>query len=163
MKLISALVKGNVQNISACKELTKCYDAVTCPILKFAKGVAHETSFVANLPASWSAVALLQSGTYVHSTSNLFPLCCSSNDFTRSPSVPHKCQTTVPILILPFKSWGLFTCARATRILATGSIRERQLFCSARPEVWRLIESDVWSSKYSIWVLLIIKALNDED
>ena len=98
------LVKGNVQNISACKELTKSYNVVTCPILKFAKGVASNTSFEANLPAS---AALLQSGTYVHGTSNLF-LC----SFIVLPMTSHvdcplclkKCKTTVPILILPIES-----------------------------------------------------------
>ena len=141
-----------------CKELTKSYNAVTCPISKFAKGVAHETSFEANLPASWSAAALLQSGTYIHGASNPFPrfyFVLPMTSHVDRPPCLKKCQTTVPILILPFKSWGLFTCACATRILATASIRERWLFCSARPEVWWLIESDVWSSKYIRYMSLV--------
>ena len=38
---------------------------------------------------------------------------------------------------------GLFTWACATRILAVASIRERQLFRLARPEVQRQFESGV--------------------
>ena len=41
----------------------------------------------------------------------------------------------------PFESWGLFTFARATRILAAANIREWQLFHSAHPEVRRQFES----------------------
>ena len=41
----------------------------------------------------------------------------------------------------PFESWGLFTFARSTQILAAANIREWQLFHSAHPEVRRQFES----------------------
>ena len=55
----------------------------------------------------------------------------------------------------------MFTCAHATRILATASIRERWLFCSAYPgaatiQEWQLIGSSVWSSKYGILLLYLL-------
>ena len=51
------------------------------------------------------------------------------------------------------ESRGSFMCAH-TRILAMAGVREWQLFCSARLEVWwqfqehQLIKSSVWSSEY---------------
>ena len=86
--------------------------------------------FEANLPGSWSAAALLQSGTYT------------------APPIRflNKCQTSPNSSLLLYtlcmfwychsiESQGLFTCARATRILVAASIRERRLFHSARPVV----------------------------
>ena len=81
-------------------------------------------SVEANLPASWSAAALLQSDTYTAP-----PICffvfASSNDFIRwSLSVPQpmpnfsgQLSTTVPIVYTiwycdSIESLGLFTCAR---------------------------------------------------
>ena len=65
---------------------------------------------------------------------------------------------TYRVLVLPFETRGLFTCACATRILAAASIRERRLFRSACLEL-RLIESGVWSSKYSMCLWLVISAV----
>ena len=105
--------------------------------------------YEANLPA-WSAAALLQSGTTWHLQS--VPS-FSSNEFTRClPSVTQKMPNVsrqraflylscILIWYLPFETRGLFTCACATRLLAVASIRERRLFHSACPEVWRQFKS----------------------
>ena len=49
--------------------------------------------------------------------------------------------TTIILYDIAIESRGLFTCARATRILAAASIRERRLFRSAHLEVRRQFES----------------------
>jgi len=71
---------------------------------------------------------------------------------SKNAKLPWTACILVPIvytlLILSFETRGLFMCACATRILAAASIRERQLFRSAHPEVRRQFESGIWSSKY---------------
>ena len=109
--------------------------------------------FEANLPASWSAAALLQSSTYtaLPTFPHFLPM---TSHACWLPSVPQKMpnfsgqfSTTVPIVYTLCMFWychsiesrGLFMYTHATRILATASIWEQ-----------RLIESGVWLSKYGI-------------
>ena len=81
--------------------------------------------FQANLPASWSAAALLQSGTYTAPRIH-FRLPMTSH--VCHPPCLIKCQTILYLLCIfsawPIESWGLFTCAHATRILAAAHIFE---------------------------------------
>ena len=104
--------------------------------------------FEANLPASWSAATLLQSGTYTapQSVSSF----SSSSDFTRwSLSVPQQMpnfsgqlSTTVHIVYTLCMFWychliesqGLFTYAHATWILAAAIFESGDYFVQ---HVWR--------------------------
>ena len=51
---------------------------------------------------------------------------------------------------------GMFMCASTQYNSGCGAAisRERRILCSALPEMWRLIESSVWSNEYSICLIL---------
>ena len=112
------------------------------------KGFEKSQFYMENCNAAWSATALLQSGipTWHFQSVSSF----SSNDFTRwSLSVPQKMPNSseqraflylsCTPLILPFEP-EVCSCAHVL-LLVAASIREQQLFRSARPEVRRQFES----------------------
>ena len=123
---------------------------------------------------------------YLHGTFNPFPRFLPMISHDDRPPCLQKCWTSLDSmcsctyhiysirhLILSFETQGWFTCACATWILATASIREQQLFHSTRPEVQRQFESSVWSSKYgsyrkttsivaSIYIYVVIFSSNKQ-
>ena len=105
---------------------------------------------------SWSATGLLQSGTYTALPIRFliffqwFHMMITLRA-SKNAELLWTAYVFVSIMYsfdIAIQARGLFTWACATRILAVASIRERQLFRLARPEVQRQFESGVWSSKY---------------
>ena len=109
-----------------------------------------------NCDAAWSATGLLQSGTYTALPIRFliffqwFHMMIALR-VSKNAELLWTAYVLVSIVYsfdIAIQTWGLFTWACATWILAAASIRERQLFRLACPEVRRQFESGVWSSKY---------------
>ena len=129
----SLLLVVIVKALSGFLRLTKNYDAVT-------RFWSKPSSFLISHHSATKQ--------YLNSTSNLFPrFLPMTSHIDRSPCLQMSLDSvrscTYHVYSFDIAIWDtrLFTCTCATWILATASIRERGLFCSARPEVWWQFEN----------------------